>query len=351
MAFETSNTYISSTTQNTKRVMARKIIFINPASDKPKFIQIVDSISNAISSGQLNIGDSLPSVNQIIKEFSLSRDTIFKAYKELRERGIVESVPNKGYFVSKGVKKVFLLLDTIKAYKEVLYGEFQRGLPENYSHSVLFHHYDINAFKRFVQDAVGKFSKFVVMPFDDSEMADVLSKIPKDKLLILDWKTHETEESNVLYQDFGKGLYDCLDSGINLIKKYDEFVFLYPEYTNHPYESVEYFKKFCSDNDITFSVQYNSEDLNIKKGIVYLSVSDRMLGKSLEQAKMRKLILGSDIGFISYNETPMKQFIDNGITVVSTDFKLLGQKAAEFVTSNKNMNLCVPSKLYIRGSL
>ena len=146
-------------------------------------------------------------------------------------------------------------------------------------------------------------------------------------------------------------MYNSLSSGISLIKEYKEFVFLYPEYTNHPYESVEYFKNFCTDNDIKFSVQYSSDELEIKKGNVYLSVSDRILGKSLEQAKIKNLILGTDIGFISYNETPMKQFVDKGITVVSTDFKILGQKAAEFVLSNKKMNICVDTKLLIRGSL
>ena len=331
--------------------MTRKIISINSASDKPKYIQIVDSISDAISRGELNVGDGLPSVNQIIKDYSLSRDTIFKAYKELKDRGVVESVPNKGYFVSHGEKKVFLLLDTIKAYKEVLYDAFQKGLPENYSHYVFFHHYDIDAFKRFVQNAMGKYSKFIVMPFDNDEVAHVLEKIPKDKLLILDWKTQDKANYNVLYQDFGEGLYSSLNVGVKSIKNYKKFIYIYPEYTNHPYESVVYFKKFCTDNSIEFSVQYKSEELEVEHGNVYLSVSDRILGKILEQAKMRKLVMGTDVGVISYNETPMKQFINNGITVVSTDFKVLGQKAAQFVSSSNKMNICVETKLILRESL
>lgn len=331
--------------------MAKQIIVINPASEKPKFLQIVDSISQAIANGQLKVGDNLPSVNQIINDFSLSRDTVFKAYKELKERGVVDSVPNKGYFVSTGVKKVFLLLDTIKAYKEVLYGEFEKGLPENYAHTVQFHHYDINAFKGFVQDAIGKYSKYIIMPFDNPEANEVLRKLPKDKLLILDLKAKGIDCNNFLYQDFGQALYSSLETGVDLIKKYDEFVFLYPEFTNHPHESVEFFKKFCKGNKIKYSVEYNSEDLDIQSGKLYMSVSDRMLGRSLEQAKERNLVFGKDIGFISYNETPMKQFIDKGISVVSTDFEELGRKAAEFVRSNEIMNYVVPTKLVIRESL
>jgi DNA-binding LacI/PurR family transcriptional regulator len=29
---------------------------------------------------------------------------------------------------------------------------------------------------------------------------------------------------------------------------------------------------------------------------------------------------------ISYNETPMKKYVKNGITVISTDFQMMGQK-------------------------
>lgn len=331
--------------------MPGQIIRINPHSKKTKFVQIVDSVLDAISNGQLNVGDTLPSVNQIINEFGLSRDTVFKAYKELKERGVVISVQNKGYYVASDKKKVFLLLDTMKAYKEVLYGEFNRRLPDNYSHTVHFHHYDLDAFEQFIQEAIGKYSKYIIMPFDNPEIKEMLSKIPREKLLILDWKINENKDSNVLYQDFGQAFYNCLENGIDLIKKYDEFVFLYPEFTDHPSETVDYFEKFCIDNKLKYSILYNSEELDIQKAKVYISVADRMLSRSLEQSDSKKLILGKDTGFISYNETPMKRFVNNGITVISTDFKLLGRKAAEFVTLKEGMNFCVPTTLIIRKSL
>ena len=47
----------------------------------------------------------------------------------------------------------------------------------------------------------------------------------------------------------------------------------------------------------------------------------------------------------------MKKFIYKGITVVSTDFKEMGTKAAEFVTQDKPMQYYVPTTLTIRESL
>lgn len=329
----------------------REIIRVDEGSDSSKFRQIVDSVTEAISNGSLKHGDSLPSINQVINEFGLSRDTIFKAYGVLKSRGVVKSVQNKGYFVCTAEKKVLLLLDTMKAYKEVLYGEFHKALPSNYSYSVQFHHYDIDIFNNFMREANGKYSKYIVMPFKDPGVRSVLGEIPKEKLLILDWKINESKGANLLYQDFGEALYNCLTEADEFIGKYEEFIFLYPEFTKHPHDSVDYFNKYCKERKMHYSVQYDSEELNLQKGQAYICVSDRMLGRALEQAKQKGLVFGKDVGFISYNETPMKQFIDDGITVVSTDFKLLGQKAAEFVGGNETMEYKVPTKLLLRKSL
>ena len=73
-----------------------------------------------------------------------------------------------------------------------------------------------------------------------------------------------------------------------------------------------------------------------------------MLGLFLEQCRAENFEPGVDVGFLSYNETPMKKFIYKGISVISTDFKKLGTKAAEFGTQDKPMQYYVPTKLTIR---
>ncbi len=75
------------------------------------------------------------------------------------------------------------------------------------------------------------------------------------------------------------------------------------------------------------------------------------LAAILEQATSKKFRLRHDFGILSYNDTPMKKFISEGITVISTDFKLMGQKAAEFVVSNSKLDFQVPTQLIIRESL
>lgn len=326
-------------------------IAIDPNSDIPKYQQLVDTIVHGIAENKFHIGEQLPSVNQLCKSQSLSRDTVFKAYTQLKEQGVIASVANKGYYIAKETRKVFLLLDTFKAYKEVLYDSFTKNLPKNVIADVHFHHYNADVFKTLVQDSIGKYSKFIIMPFNTDGIKNVLNTIPNEQLLIIDWDIKSDKHQNKLYQDFGDSFLECLEEAFSLINKYSAFHFIYPNYTHHPITSVENFKKFCLEKQIPYKIITDPNSLDIKKDIAYLSVSDRMLGTFLEQCRTKNLEPGIDVGIISYNETPMKKFIYKGITVISTDFDALGKKAAQFVISDEPMQIHIPTKLIIRKSL
>ncbi|KQB36821.1 GntR family transcriptional regulator [Flavobacterium aquidurense] len=329
-----------------------KFVFtINHESDIPKYQQLVNGINNAIAENILQKGDLLPSVNSICKTNQLSRDTVFKAYSILKDQKVVDSVPNKGYYVLGETRKVLLVLDTFKAYKEVLYHSFVNNLADNVITDVQFHHYNIDVFKTIINNSVGKYYKYVVMNFDHKEVLPTLSTIANDKLLLIDWNIQAEKQNNYVFQDFGKAFYESLEKAQDLFKKYKSIHFVYPDYTNHPKETLEYFKKFCVDFQFEYEVITNAKKFNIEKGIAYISVSDRILGHFLEQCKEKDLEPGTDVGFLSYNETPMKKFIYKGISVVSTDFKELGTKAAAFITHDEVVQRYVSTNLILRESL
>lgn len=328
------------------------IVFtINPNSEIPKFQQLVDTVINALAENKLHEGDQLPSVNVICKNYKLSRDTVFKAYGILKTQGLIESVPNKGYFIAKEGRKVFLFLDTFKAYKEVLYGEFNKNLDKNTIADVHFHHYNIDLFKKLITESKGRYSKYIIMPFADKEVADIVSQLPRKKTLIIDWNTNIGHLSNKLYQDFDQPVYDALEGADHLLKKYKRKIMVYPDFTFHPIVTADRFTEYCRNKGYEHIRLTNQDELNVCAGDMYFCVSDRMLGHILEQCKKRKLEPGTDVGILSYNETPMKKFIYKGISVISTDFKLMGQMAAEFASGEIDMDFCVPTKIFFRESL
>ncbi len=324
---------------------------INPLSNTMKYLQLVDAFVDAINEKTLNEGDMLPSVNDLVKNAGVSRDTVFKAYTELKNRGIIESVPNRGYFVSRSRKRVLLFLDTFKAYKEVLYDGFKANLPENISVDLHFHHYNIDVLNHIINDSIGKYSYYIIMNFDNPEIKDVISKIPDDKLLIIDWNIHCAESHSYVCQDFGQVVYDIFNQYIDKVKEYKKFIYLYPEkMTYHPVESVSNFVRFCKDNKINHTVLKDPKKVDIRKGDLFLLVSDRTLAMILDQATEKEMVSGEDFGIISYNETPMKRFVKDGITVISTDFTLMGKKAAECVLSPESIKYVVPTRLILRKS-
>jgi DNA-binding transcriptional regulator YhcF (GntR family) len=324
---------------------------VNHQSNLLKFQQLIDAVNEAVSKNLLHVGDMLPSVNQICKESALSRDTVFKAYAELKNRGVIESVPNRGYFVAKAVTKVFLFLDTFKAYKEVLYGSFIENLPETIAVDLHFHHYNIDDFEKIIKESLGKYTKYIIMNFDHERVPEIIRQIPTNKLLIIDWNVNADPGTSTIHQDFGQSLYDSLVTGLELIRKYEKFIYLYPSFTYHPKVSIDYFNKFCQDFQIQNKTLYDIKKFDIQKGELYLLVSDRTLAKFLDQCQQKNLTPGKDVGVISYNETPMKKYVKEGITVISTDFELMGKKIAEFVSTGEKVNTIIPTRLTKRKSL
>jgi DNA-binding transcriptional regulator YhcF (GntR family) len=324
---------------------------INENSRHLKFKQLVDAVMHAISENRLKPGDMLPSVNALMKDCNLSRDTVFKAYAELKKNGIVESVPNRGYFVAKHFTKVLLFIDTFKAYKEVLYHSFRDRLRKDITVDLHFHHYNPHVFETIIRESLGKYSAYVIMNFDHVKVSKAIKKIPPEKLLVIDWRINCPEEISYVRQDFGEPVYEQFSQNIDLIRKYKRFILNYPPFTFHPRDTIAWFEKFCTDFNVPHKVISDQQEFVPEKGDLYLLVSDRTLARFLDYCQVKGLEIGEDVGVISYNETPMKKYVKNGISVLSTDFEEMGAKAAEFANTNQPVFTTIPTRLKLRTSL
>ena len=72
---------------------------INFKSGKPVYLQVVDQIKTAAAAGTLQAGEALPSIRPLAEELRVNRNTIAKAYGELENQGVIETLPGKGCFV------------------------------------------------------------------------------------------------------------------------------------------------------------------------------------------------------------------------------------------------------------
>jgi len=71
----------------------------------------------------------------------------------------------------------------------------------------------------------------------------------------------------------------------------------------------------------------------------------------LEKIQGTKLKAGKNAGIIFYDETPWKHFMPDGITTISTDFKKMGEMAADMTLNNGKQSIEVPFALTLRNSL
>jgi hypothetical protein len=176
----------------------------------------------------------------------------------------------------------------------------------------------------------------------------VLKKIDPKKLLILDMGNPEPG-MNFLLQDFDDAVVDCLSQGLKEIQKYLEFVLIYYEKkTPHPAKTAAAFKRFCTANSVKHRIVEKFNEKQLKSGQLYLTIKDSDLVEIIKAGFKKGFELGKDFGVISYNDTPMKEITGGGITVISTDFGIMGEKAAAFVTKRQPVTEIFPTRLIMR---
>ncbi|MDT0677553.1 GntR family transcriptional regulator [Autumnicola musiva] len=326
-------------------------IKIDENSRIPKYKQVVDSIIDDISKGNLTVGEKIPSINQLSEDLYLSRDTVEKAYKVLKEKKVIISVKGKGFYTAKtdliSKVNVFFLINKPSTYKMIIYNSFVNGLGVNGHVNLFIYHCEESLFIRTLERNLGFYDYYVIMPhFKDEnlnhlsytkDVLQVVERIPKDKLIMLDnTKPDITGNYGAIYQDFEKDIFYALGEALEKLKKYDKLILVYPSKSVNPYPKriMHGFRKFCIQNEFDFEILDEIyEDMELQSKDLYVTIQERDLVNLVRQTREKNLKLGRDIGIISYNDTPLKDLL--GITVISTDFKAMGESAAFMVLKNK----------------
>jgi len=331
-----------------------KNIQIDDSFGVPKYRQIINSIYSAISNNELKLGDKIPSLNQICSEFDLSRDTVMVAFNELKAKGIINSIPGKGYYINSTEinvdQKIFVLFDELNTFKEDLYTSFLNCLDAKSSVDIYFHHFNYQVFKNLILESVGKYTAYVIMPATFDYTADVIGKLPKDKVYILDRKKDDLADYPVVYQDFDKDVYDALCDGFDLLRKYTRLIMIFPG-GKEPEGRMIGFQRFCSEKGFENEIIRNVANKEMKAGEVYFVPSDRNLVRLVKMASEKNLMLGKDVGIVSFNDTVLKEVVAGGITTISTDFQLMGQTLARMIQDRSAEKIKNVSALIRRKSL
>lgn len=347
------------TPKRNKKTSMIDLFRVDEYSVTPKYLQIANSVKREIGNGNIQKGESMPSINELSIELDIARDTVERGYKQLKNFGIIDAVPRRGYFIKNieflQTPKIFLLLDKLSEHKETIYESLASSLGELAVIDFYIYNNDFLLFKKLLLNKRDDYTHFVIVPhfIEGGENAHkIINRIPKEKLLLLDKLIPGvTGDYAAVYENFETDIYHALAEAKGQLSKYHTLKIIFPEHSYYPLEILEGLKNFCQDYAFSYQVVHDIIEEPISKGEVYISVREIDLVTLIKKITNLQLKPGEQVGIISYNETPLKKIILNGITTISTDFQRMGLVAADLILSNSKEHIEVPFKLILRDSL
>ncbi len=333
-------------------------IKINHQSEVPKYRQVVNLIISDIESGIFKHGQRIPSINETSEDLLLSRDTVEKAYLHLKKIGVLSSARGKGYYVHQTYInndiKVALIFNKLSNYKRNLYYSFIKTLGGKAAVDVFIYNYDLQQFANIVENNISKYDYFVILPHfknDDDGVIKVIQSIPRGKVLLVDRNLETLKNYPIVYQEYEKDIQAALAEGIDLIRKYKQINLVFPFDQYYSKSILRGFQIFCQVNELKFSVidQLNSTD--VIKGEAYVIITDDDLYRFIKICRIEKWKLGVDIGVVAYNDNPVKEILEEGITTITTNHDEIGRIAAEMILLKKFSRIKSPFEFIRRNSL
>ncbi|RED92014.1 GntR family transcriptional regulator [Marinoscillum furvescens] len=329
---------------------------IDDHSLTPKYMQIVEIILSDIENGIFKIGEQIPSINETSAEFYMARDTVEKAYRVLRQKGIITSVKRKGYFVASTgklcTKRILMVLNQMNEEHRKLSDTLIKELPTNWEVDINFYNGQLDLLQKCLMKNKGHYDHFVVVPdvkVEVEQMEKVLDIIPNEKMLLVKASEEYKAKRRMILQHGKDDLYDSLAQIQEVLSKYEKAHFVMPDKAAL-IGFVEGFVDFCSDYKWSFEVQEAPLE-SLQKGGFYLVWEEEDLRNVIQLAEQHNYQLGKDIGVISFNDTCLKEVLCGGITVLTPEVDQLAKNLSQMLMDRHESVLDYGYKIILRNSL
>ena len=232
---------------------------------------------------------------------------------------------------------------------------FAEVLGSNAAIDFYIYNNNFNFFKELLTRDIDHYSKLIIIPhfIENSGSAKaIIDQLPKDKLILMDKLLENISgEFGAVYENFEQDIYDALSQLLDKLSKYHTLKIIFPGNSYYSKEILTGFVNFCRQYAFEYETIHELKNETLQPGTVYINLMEDDLVELVEKSISSGLKIGRDIGVISYNETPLKKIILNGITTISTDFKMMGAKAAEMALNNTKEHIAIPFKVTLRDSL
>ncbi|GAB4025938.1 GntR family transcriptional regulator [Spirosoma gilvum] len=338
-------------------VSHQRFLHVDENGKTPKFLQIVNGIIAQIEAGVFKPGDRLPSINETSAEYYLARATVEKAYCNLLKSGHITSLYRKGFYVSEGkfIKRVLFLTGAISETNRALFKSVSEQLGKAYKVDIYVYDYQREYLLDGLEKQAGNYHYFVLMPHhlaDMGDLTDVLKKIPAERLILLDGSTNSLGRNCATIRfSGGDQLRMVLEQNVALLQKYHTLNFVTSDNEYVPADWYSAFLNFTEQHQIDGQVLDAVDEIPLQKGAAYLLVDDDDLISLIQEAAQKRLVLGQDIGLVSFNDARYKAVVGGGISVIKTDVSVVGKNLARIIDHNEKQRVRIPMQFIKRGSL
>ncbi|MCX7542582.1 GntR family transcriptional regulator [Corynebacterium sp. P5848] len=91
------------------------LITLDTSSPVPVYTQLVAALTRSITDGETPAGARLPSAGELAEALDLNRNTVLRAYRQLRDQGLVELRRGKGATVLRPPERITAVENALDA--------------------------------------------------------------------------------------------------------------------------------------------------------------------------------------------------------------------------------------------
>ena len=233
-------------------------IKVDISSQTPVYKQLINNIEENVRDGALKEGDLLPSMNELSASLDISKETVKKAYSILRDKGVIEAIQGKGFYVASNDTgrnpKILMLFDKLSTYKYVLFSSFSSAIGNSGEILIRLHDQQVDLFEYYINEYVDLYDYYVITPHFPLDPAiqkrviKAIKRIPNRKLVLLDRNLDDLPGNfGAVYQDFTNDVYDGLSQGIKKLKSMKQLNVITESSSLYHTYICEGARRFCKD--------------------------------------------------------------------------------------------------------
>ncbi|MGB3799021.1 MAG: winged helix-turn-helix domain-containing protein [Lewinella sp.] len=298
-------------------------------SPQPKYIQLAEYFKKQINSNQLNGHTHLPSINRLSARYDLSRDTVRKAYLELKRNNLVHGVRGKGYYVSPLINAdrrtgTLALLerpgqDSLQWQLEIIAAD-----PDTTEIEFQYHHGNCEVLQHLAESRAREFDRVIVCGSfagtRPEKLLRALDACPASRTSVFldDGTDFPVKEPgfDILWKDI---LYRALHDCVAALKEVSQLNLCFAETTELPKRMLPGFQRFCIDQGKRGMILLPEEELHPQPGRGYILTEPWQLARLLNQINQQGLADDPAIAVLYVGHDPALEIIGGGITSLEVD--------------------------------